>query len=243
VLLFTGAGASTESGIPDYRTPGGVWSRYPNVKYSELLTSIEAREAFWARGRELYPPLLGAWPNAVHRLGVALEAQWRLAGVATQNVDGLHTAAGLAPERVVELHGNAHVVECLGCGWECERVDVQRRLEAGERAPECPRCGGILKSKTVMFGQPVPPEALTRARALAEECDLCLVIGSALQVYPAAYVPHWARRAGARLAILNAERTRLDNLCVVVVHGLAAETISALGLDLAHDEAALAAGA
>lgn len=225
VLLFTGAGVSTESGIPDYRSPGDVWSRYRNVKYHELLADPDARAVFWARGRELYPPMLAARPNAAHYLGAWLMDEGRLAGVVTQNVDGLHGAAGLPDHLLVELHGNAHTVLCISCGWECPRAVVQRRLEAGERAPDCPECGGILKSKTVMFGQPVPPEQLDRARDMAAGCDLCLVIGSSLVVYPAGYVPHWARTAGAELAIINAERTRLDSLCRVVIHGKAAETV------------------
>ncbi len=225
VLLFTGAGASTESGVPDYRSPGGVWSRHRDVKYREFLADADARAAVWARSRELYPPILCARPNAAHYLGVRLHAEGRLVGVVTQNVDGLHSAAGLPEEALVELHGNAHRVACLSCGWKCPRVEVQRRLKAGERVPDCPACGGILKSTTIVFGQPVPPERLERARAMAESCDLCLVIGSSLAVYPAAYVPHWARGAGAELAIINIEPTRLDGFCRVAVHARAAETV------------------
>jgi NAD-dependent deacetylase len=223
--VFTGAGASTESGIPDYRSPGGVWSRYRNVQYREFLEDPELRAVFWARGRELYPPIYAARPNAAHRLPVRLHAEDRLTGVVTQNVDGLHRAAGLPEDMLVELHGNAHRVRCLGCDWECARQEVQLRLEAGDLTPDCPSCGGILKPTTVAFGQPVPPKRLERARELAAECDLCLIIGSSLAVYPAAYVPHWARKAGAALAILNAEPTRLDELCSVVVHARAAETL------------------
>ena len=228
VLLFTGAGASTESGIPDYRSPGGVWSRYRNIKHKEFLDDPDARAIFWARGRELYPPMLAARPNPAHSLGVRLYEQGKLLAVVTQNVDGLHAAAGLPPGLLVELHGNAHTVRCLGCGWSCPRAEVQNRLEAGERVPDCPVCSGILKPDTVAFGQPVPPEALERARELAAECDLCLVIGSSLAVYPAAYVPHWALAAGADRAIINIEPTRLDGLCEVVVHGRAGESAERL---------------
>lgn len=224
VLIFTGAGASTESGIPDYRSPGGVWSRYPNVKHAEFMEDPEARATFWARGRELYPPILAARPNAAHELPVCLLDEGRLAGVVTQNVDGLHQAAGLPERLLIELHGNAHTASCLSCGWECSRAQVQRRLEAGERVPNCPVCGGILKPATVSFGQPVPPKQLDRARDLAAACDLCLVIGSSLAVYPAGYVPHWARAAGAELAIINLEPTRLDSLCRVVIRAKAAKT-------------------
>ncbi len=224
ILLFTGAGASTESGIPDYRSPGGVWSRYRNVKYREFLEDPELRALFWARGRELYPPIYAAKPNAAHQLPVWLHERGRLLGVVTQNVDGLHQAAGLPVELLVELHGNAHQVRCLGCGWGCPRQEVQKRLEAGDLNPDCPSCGGILKPATVAFCQPLPPEEIERAREMAAACDLCLVIGSSLTVYPAAYVPHWARSAGAKLAILNLEPTRLDDLCEVIVHAPAAET-------------------
>jgi NAD-dependent deacetylase len=234
VLLFTGAGASTESGIPDYRSPGGVWSRYRNVLHKEFLADPEARATFWARGRELYPPMQRARPNEAHALGSRLHVEGRLVAVVTQNVDGLHAAAGLPPELVVELHGNAHRVRCLGCGRECARAEVQGRLEAGERVPPCVGCGGILKPCTVSFGQAVPPEALARARELAARCDVCLVIGSSLAVYPAAYVPHWARAAGARLAIINLEPTRLDGLCEVVVRAPAAEVARGLLLGLVH---------
>lgn len=225
VLLFTGAGASTESGIPDYRTPGGVWSRYRNVQYREILEDPEARAIFWARGRELYPPMLQARPNAVHHLGGRLFEEGRLAGVVTQNVDGLHTAAGLPESEIVELHGNAHTIECLSCGRRCARLEVQRRLEAGEQVPDCLACGGVLKSTTVVFGQGVPAERLWRAREVASSCDLCLVVGSSLVVYPAGYVPHWAKAAGAELAIINAERTRLDGLCRVALHAKAAQSV------------------
>ena len=228
VLLFTGAGASTESGIPDYRSPGGVWSRYRNVKYREFLEDPALRRVFWERGRELYPPIRDARPNAAHRLPVRLHHEGRLVGVVTQNVDGLFQAAGLPAEMLVELHGNARRARCLDCGWECPRQLVQERLEAGDLDPACPSCGGILKPTTVAFGQPLPPEEIERAREMAARCDLCLVIGSSLAVYPAAYVPHWARNAGARLAILNLDRTRLDNLCDVAVHAPAARTLASI---------------
>ncbi|MDP9350366.1 MAG: Sir2 family NAD-dependent protein deacetylase [Chloroflexota bacterium] len=225
VLLFTGAGASTEAGIPDYQSPGGVWSRYRNVTCTEFLEDPALRRVFWERGRELYPPIYSAHPNPAHYLAPWLLAEGRLAGVVTQNVDGLHQATGLPLEWLVELHGNAHRVRCLGCSWGCARQEVQQRLEAGDLTPECPGCGGILKPTTVAFGEPLPPEQTERARQMASGCDLCLVIGSALKVYPAAYVPHWARKAGACLAILNLEPTRLDDLCEVVVHARAGATL------------------
>ncbi len=225
VLLFTGAGASTESGIPDYRTPGGPWSRHRDVKLPEFLADADARAAFWARGRELYPAMLIARPNAVHHLAVRLHNEGRLTGVITQNVDGLHGAAGLPARLLVELHGNAHTVACLSCGAKSSRLEIQRRLEEGEQAPPCLLCGGILKSTTVIFGQPLPPEKVEQAREMAGRCDLCLVIGSSLKVYPAGYVPHWARKAGAELAIINLESTRLDGLCRVAVHARAAATL------------------
>lgn len=234
VLLFTGAGASTESGIPDYRSPGGVWSRYRNVTYREFLHDPASRAVFWERGRELYPPIYGARPNATHALAPWLLARGRLAGVVTQNVDGLQQAAGLPEEWLVELHGNAHRVRCLSCGWSCPRQAVQQLLEAGNLVPECPFCGGILKPTSVAFGEPVPPKQTERARSMATSCDLCLVIGTALKVYPAAYVPHWARNAGARLAILNLEPTHLDDLCEVVVHTPAAQTLGRI-LEIADE--------
>src|SRR5581483_3707141 len=189
IVAFTGAVISTESGIPDFRSPGGVWDRNAPIEFRDFLTSAEARRETWRRGLETYPVVAAAEPNAAHRALVELERRGQLTAVVTQNIDGLHVRAGHDPARVIELHGNAHGVACLSCeGWH-PRPEIHARVLAGEAEPACPRCDGILKPTTISFGQPMPRESLRRAEAAVRSCDLVLVVGSSLVVNPAAGIP------------------------------------------------------
>ena len=225
VVIFTGAGISTESGIPDFRSPGGVWDRFDPTEftYQRFLSSQEARRKYWSRAKIFYEPLARAKPNPAHDAVVALERWGRLDCVVTQNVDGLHQRAGLSPERVIELHGSALSVSCLSCGDRLPRSEVQARVEAGEEVPTCEGCGGIMKPDTVSFGQPMPERETSEAFRRAESCDLCWVIGSSLVVTPAAHVPVAAASAGARLIILNGSETPLDGAADVVLRGMAGD--------------------
>lgn len=227
VLVFTGAGVSTESGIPDFRSPGGIWDRYPIVYYDEFLRDPEAQRRYWLRSRETYPVLAAAEPNPAHYAIARLDTLGKLLLVVTQNIDGLHQRAGLPPEKVVELHGNHHEVACIECGVRTPRQAIQAELVAGVEVPHCARCGGLLKNCTVSFGEPLPEAALRAAERAARECDLCLVVGSSLVVYPAAYVPAAAAERGVPLVIVNATPTPLDGLARLVLRGKAGAILPA----------------
>jgi NAD-dependent protein deacetylase/lipoamidase len=211
-VVFTGAGVSTESGIPDFRSPGGIWSRYAPIDYSDYILDPAMRAESWRRGLFTYPPIAEAQPNPAH---CAIAAWWRaglVTGVVTQNIDGLHQKAGLPDEAVVELHGNSHWVSCLICGDRTDRPSVHARIEAGEEDPSCRRCGGILKAATISFGQALPTAALAEAQRLHAEARLCMVVGSSLVVYPAATLPEVSLDGGGQLAIVNHTPTHLDHL-------------------------------
>ena len=195
IVAFTGAGVSTESGIPDFRSPGGIWDRYAPILYQDLLSNAEARRETWRRGLQTYPVVAAARPNPAHLALVELERRGQLVAVVTQNIDGLHLQAGHAPERVIELHGNAHGVRCLGCDMVATRDVVHARVMGGEEEPACTDCGGILKPTTVSFGEPMPRRPLARAEDAMRRSDLVLVVGSTLVVYPAASLPR-DRRPG-----------------------------------------------
>jgi NAD-dependent deacetylase len=225
VVAFTGAGISTESGIPDFRSPGGVWDKNQPIQYADFLAHPEARRETWRRGLQTYPVVAAARPNAAHLALVELERRGQLTAVVTQNIDGLHLAAGHAPERVFELHGNAHGVRCLGCDMEASRLDVHARVIAGEDEPPCIDCGGILKPTTVSFGELMPRRPLAAAERAVRSADLVLVVGSSLVVYPAAGIPRLGAQLGARLVILNQTPTPLDPLAALLVRGRAAELL------------------
>jgi NAD-dependent deacetylase len=221
IVVLTGAGISTESGIPDFRGPQGVWTRNPGAEkmatLSHYVSDPEVRRRAW-RNR-LESPAWKAEPNDGHRALVALERTGRLHTLITQNVDGLHQAAGASPERVVEIHGTIREVTCLDCG---ERAPMERalaRVRAGEEDPPCRSCGGILKSATISFGQSLVARDLQRAEQAAAGCDLLLAVGSTLSVYPIAGVVPVAKRAGARIVIVNAEPTEMDALADAVIRG------------------------
>jgi NAD-dependent deacetylase len=222
-VAFTGAGVSAESGIRTFRGQDGLWKQYDPVRTSTLSYFLEDPAYYWRVSRERWHSYRAARPNPGHLALAELEADGRLAGVVTQNTDGLHREAG--SRRLVELHGNGRTVRCLDCGSSEPRAEVQARLEA-ELPPRCRTCGGIhIKPAVVFFGEPLPPGALGEAVRLATECDLMLVVGSSLAVRPAADVPLFAIKQGAPLLILNDEPTPLDDLAAVVLRGRSGEIL------------------
>jgi NAD-dependent deacetylase len=218
VVPFTGAGISTECGIPDFRSPGGIWTRMRPIDFSEFVASQEMRDESWRRRFAMEDQFGGARPGRGHRAIASLYRAGRVPGVITQNIDNLHQASGIAPDRVVELHGNTTYAACLGCSVRYELPWVRERFErAGGRSPDCPACGGHVKTATVSFGQAMPEDAMRRAQELAESSDLFLAIGSSLVVWPAAGFPLAAKRAGARLVIVNRDPTEFDEIADLVV--------------------------
>jgi NAD-dependent deacetylase len=219
VVLLTGAGISTESGIPDFRGPQGVWTKDPEAeKLSDIryyVADPEIRRKSWQS--RLHHPAWNALPNAGHAAIVDLERRGKLHALITQNIDGLHQKAGNAPARVIEVHGTVHAVVCLSCGWKGPMRDALERVRAGEADPPCVRCGGILKSDTVSFGQALMPEVIDRAMSAAGEADLLISVGTSLQVYPIAGAVPAARRAGARVVIVNAQPTPFDGIADAVL--------------------------
>jgi len=227
IVVLTGAGISTDSGIPDFRGPQGVWTRNPEAEklatLQHYLADPEVRKRAW-RSR-LDSPAWTARPNAGHRALVALERRNQLEALITQNVDGLHQMAGSSPERVIEIHGTMREVNCLTCG---ERAPMERALErvvAGEEDPACRSCGGILKSATISFGQSLVQADLARAGQAARRCDLMLTVGTKLAVWPIAGVVPTARDAGARIVIVNAQPTDMDELAHAVLRGSISEIL------------------
>ncbi len=224
-VVFTGAGISTESGIADFRSPGGVWTRYRTIYFDEFLASHEARAEYWKMKREGWPEMARATPNAGHRILAKWERQGRLAGVITQNIDGLHAEAGSA--RIYELHGTQLFVDCVQCGkrWPA-RVWFEENVN--DAVPQCDACGGWLKPATVSFGQSLPQDVLEKALELACASDVFLAIGSSLVVEPAASLPVYARRNGATLVILNRDETPLDEAADAVLRSPIGVTLEAI---------------
>lgn len=225
-VALTGAGISAESGIPTFRGEGGLWRKYDPIKVASIDTFMADPRAYWEVARDRGPAVLAAEPNPAHYAVTGLERGGNLVAVVTQNTDGLHQDAGTS--RVIELHGSGRTVECLDCGTREPRADVQARL-GFQMPPRCRICGGgFLKPTVVMFGEALPPDAVTEATALVEEADVMLVVGSSLVVYPAAELPVLAVRSGASLIVVNAEPTPLDPIADVVIHGLAGEVLPEL---------------
>jgi NAD-dependent deacetylase len=223
-VALTGAGISTESGIPDFRSPGGVWSKYRTVYFDEFLASADGRTEYWRQKAEAHRDFAAAQPNAGHRVLAAWEAAGRIRGVITQNIDGLHQMAG--SREVLELHGTARQAACLDCG---HRMPIEPLVEEFFRmhsAPPCPQCDGRIKHATVSFGQPLPSRVLDQAAAWSQECDLMLAIGSSLVVTPAADLPLWAARAGSRLVIINRDETPLDRAAAAVLRAPIGDTLT-----------------
>jgi NAD-dependent deacetylase len=227
IVAFTGAGISTESGIPDYRGPGGDWERNAPPTLHDFLENPETRQRYWRERKERYPHLRAAQPNAGHLALARLHQSGRLSHVITQNIDGLHQKAGSDPLRTIELHGTAHRVRCLDCGSTWAADAIQQRLET-DPLPVCDICGGALRAATVLFGQALPDVPLRQAIAVAQTCGLMLVVGSSLVVQPAARLPEVAVASGARLAIINNEPAPLDDLANVVVRASAGDALTAL---------------
>jgi NAD-dependent deacetylase len=228
IVAMTGAGISTESGIPDYRGPGGVWESRKPPTIGDFMDNPETRREFWRRRLTDYPMLASKQPNAGHLALADLERRGTLLAIVTQNIDGLHQKAGNSDRRVIELHGNAHQLRCVNCGTVFEAEVIQRRLEAGEVEPACTVCGGILRSGTVLFGDPIPKAALEMSLAVAQACDVLLIVGSSLVVNPAARLPEIARRNGASLIVINRTETPVDHLADVRITGEAGPTLSEL---------------
>src|SRR5262245_42879561 len=227
VVVLTGAGISTDSGIPDFRGPQGVWTKNPTAeKMSTLqhyMADPDVRRAAWQN--RLESPAWGAKPNAGHLALVTLERRGKLDTLITQNIDGLHQLAGHAPERVVEIHGTMREVVCMMCGERAAMERALARVRAGEADPACRTCGGILKSATISFGQQLVPADVVRAEQAARRCDLMLAVGSTLSVFPAAGVVPVARDAGARVIIVNAQPTQMDDLADAVLRGSISEIL------------------
>ena len=218
VVVFTGAGISTESGIPDFRSPGGVWSRMKPITFEAFVSSEDWRREAWSRTFSGVAGWVGAQPNAGHYGVARLLASGKASVVITQNVDNLHQASGAPADRLIELHGNASYAACLGCGLRHELEVLKQSFIGTGEIPVCRSCGALVKTATISFGQALPAAALARAEAEAKACDLFVVLGSSLQVYPAAALPQTARRAGALLAIVNLEPTPQDHLADIVLH-------------------------
>jgi NAD-dependent deacetylase len=215
-VVFTGAGISTESGIPDYRSQGGIWDKFRPVYFDEFMSSKDARIEYWRRWVEMYEGIVAAQPNPAHLALARLHQIGLLQAVVTQNVDGLHQESGLPEEKVIELHGNTRRIRCMACRQIIQTEDVKHRLSEGDPAPECD-CGGYLKPDTISFGQSMPVAEVEKAAALSQASDFFMVVGSTLLVQPAAHMPYYARNNGAFLAIVNLSETPCDEMCDVLI--------------------------
>jgi NAD-dependent deacetylase len=226
IVPFTGAGISTECGIPDFRSPGGLWTRNRPIPFDEFVASQEARDEAWRRRFAMEETLSSARPGRGHRALAALYRAGKVPAVVTQNIDNLHQASGIAADDVIELHGNTTYAHCIGCGLRVELSQVKQLMMQNGRAPDCSACGDPVKTATISFGQAMPEDAMRRATDIARTCDLFLVIGSSLVVWPAAGFPMMAKQAGARLVIVNNEPTEQDDLADLVIHHDIGETLS-----------------
>ena len=219
IVFFTGAGISTESGIPDFRSPGGIWTKYQPVYYQDFVASEAARIQHWRLKKAAYELYKTVEPNIAHAAIRDFETRGQLLGVITQNIDGLHKIAGSSPEKLVELHGTDRLVICLSCQKAFEPPSIYENLNGEFSAPTCDACGGLLKSANVSFGQSMPVDPMRRAQDWSEQAEIFIVAGSSLQVQPAASFPVIAKQSGALLAIINRDPTPLDGLADFVHHG------------------------
>jgi NAD-dependent deacetylase len=226
IVAFTGAGISTESGIPDYRSPGGIWTKFRPIDFGDFMASAEARRETWRRKFASHETLSKATPNAGHRALTRLVEKGKMAAVVTQNIDGLHQASGVPDAKVIELHGNATYASCLDCRKRYELDWVREIFAVDERLPICTACGGIIKTATISFGQSMPEAEMERAREVTMAADLFIVLGSSLVVYPAAGFPIMAKRNGSRLVIVNREPTDQDELADLVINAEIGATMS-----------------
>jgi NAD-dependent deacetylase len=226
-MVFTGAGISTESGIPDFRSPSGLWTRMKPIQFQDFVRSREIRREAWTRRFEGEDTIAKAEPNAGHRAIARLVETGKVSLVVTQNVDGLHQLGGVPDDKVVEVHGTTRYCKCLSCGLRYENDAVKQMWAETGDAPDCTSCGGIIKAATISFGQAMPEAEMERATMEAYSCDLMLAIGSSLVVYPAAGVPITAKQNGAKLVILNREETEMDHIADLVINAEIGPTLSA----------------
>ena len=226
-VVFTGAGISTESGIPDFRSPGGIWTKYQPINFHDFMASEEMRRESWRRKFASDAVMQKAKPNKGHLAVGKLVQQGKVSSVITQNIDGLHQASGVPDEKVIELHGNATYASCLECGQRYELEDVRKIFEKDETLPICDQCSGIIKTATISFGQSMPVAEMQIAERETLACDLFIAIGSSLVVYPAAGFPELAKRNNALLVIINRDPTPLDAIADLVLHTEIGPTLSA----------------
>lgn len=226
IVAFTGAGISTESGIPDFRSPGGIWTKYQPIYFDDFLASEEMRRESWRRKFATDRTMLGAEPNAGHRALAKLVEQGRMSAIITQNIDGLHQRSGVPDARIIELHGNATYATCLDCGHRHELDAIRSAFEADGTLPLCEKCDGIVKTATISFGQAMPEIPMLRAQEETLAADLFIVLGSSLVVYPAAGFPRMAKQNGARLVIVNRDPTDQDSLADLVINREIGATLS-----------------
>ena len=231
IVVFTGAGISTESGIPDFRSPGGIWSKYnqDDLTYQRFRSHEKYRKLYWEYDRARYPAMKDALPNAAHSAVVEIEQSGRLLALITQNIDGLHHKAGSSPDKIYELHGTVREVTCLDCHRRWPREEITEEMDGdGIEVPYCKHCGGPLKCATIAFGQSLPADVLESSFDHSRNCDLFLTIGSSLVVQPAAMLPLEAKRTGAKLILVNLSSTPYDDLMDIILIGNAAPTMRAL---------------
>lgn len=230
-VVFTGAGVSTESGIPDFRGPGGFWTKHQPIYFKDFMAFKDMRQEAWRRKLSADETFARAEPNRGHRAISALVDRGKVTSVITQNIDGLHQRSGVPEDKVIELHGNGTYAACLGCGRRYELAPIFDAFKRTGEPPECD-CGGFIKTATISFGQPMPVEAMRRAQKEAESCDLLIAAGSSLVVYPAASLPALAKQSGARLVIINREPTDLDYMADLALHTEIGPTLGAVtGVD------------
>jgi NAD-dependent deacetylase len=235
IVVFTGAGISTESGVPDFRSPGGIWSRYnqDDLTYQRFMSHEKYRKLYWEYDRARYPAMRDASPNPAHKAIVEIERTGKLAALITQNIDGLHQKAGNSPHNIYELHGTVREVTCLDCHTRWPREEITDKMDReGIEVPYCPHCEGPLKCGTIAFGQSLPPEVLQMSFRHAGACDLFLTVGSSLVVLPANNLPVMARRSGAKLILVNLSATPYDAIMDIIIRGKAGPTMDAVMKEL-----------
>jgi len=230
-VVFTGAGISTESGIPDFRSPGGVWSKMQPIYFQDFVASEDARKESWRRRFANTDGWNNAKPNRGHIAVAQLVGRGKVASVITQNVDNLHQVSGVPDEKVIELHGNATYAKCLKCALRIELAVVEHEFKTTGTVGPCSHCGGLIKSATISFGQSMPQDQMQRAAVETELCDLFIVLGSSLSVFPAADFPVQAKRNGARLIIVNRDPTDMDEMADLVIHDGIGDTLTAATLE------------
>ncbi|WP_316859458.1 Sir2 family NAD-dependent protein deacetylase [uncultured Cohaesibacter sp.] len=218
IVAFTGAGISTESGIPDFRSPDGLWAKMEPIMYNDFISSEETRLEDWRRRFIQVEEFNMARPNEGHMALVRLSERKKLVCTITQNIDGLHQRSGLDPDHVIEIHGNGTFATCLDCDAEMSLRQAQTHINSTGKSPRCPKCGGLVKTAIINFGQAMPEDAMMRAMHQAADCDLFIVMGSSLVVYPAAGLPQIAKQNGAKLVILNRDPTPMDHLADLCIH-------------------------